>query len=127
MKQWTRGIRRSQSNDGFVMIVLVIIIAAWFSIVAIRGFLSGLNHFNATYTTWRTESLKVEAEGCLDEAWLQINRDASYVGAVLGNCQIAVTPNAGKFDIIVQVSSDDYNYEINSNVSREPFVVNNWE
>ncbi len=117
--------RSGRNNQGYIIIIAVVIITAVFTVMAISTALSTITHLDKADVSLAGQRARFYVEGCLQEALIQLNRDSFYSGGNLalgsGSCAIVIAGSENSRTVTVTGSLNDYYYEIIAEVSLEPF------
>lgn len=120
------------------LIVVIVIMGAALLIVSLSGLVIGLGERESGYSFQKSGEASTLADGCMDEAYLRLRRNASYgIGsgsmpftAPNGSCTIQVSDlSGGQRQIDVTATADIYVSHIRSTVQTSSGTVSilSWE
>lgn len=121
---------KTSHQNGFVMMIVIILIAAIISVVVISTSLSSISHLEGSQSVEESIRGEYSIEGCVSEALIQLKRDASYgggtsnVGGVI--CTIGVSGVDNSRSIVISGLLGNYTQQWTLNVTLEPFVITSW-
>lgn len=123
--------RSGKQHAGFIMLIVLIIISAILTVLLIgtaRGRLLSLEHNNLYLSS---VAMRVFAQGCADEAILQLKRNENYVGAVITSgdysCTITVVPSGGNRTVTIDGVLNDTRTLLTIELTLSPFMVTSWD
>lgn len=113
------------------MMITIIIIAAILSVVVVSVSLSSITELETSDTSLQGERTRYYAEGCLQEALIQLNMDNSYPGGILNlsgtTCAVNISGVGNNRTITIIGGIGDYTHEIVAAVTLAPFAVVEWD
>lgn len=134
MMQKIRGLFQShheKTEQGFIMMITLIIIAAVLSVVVVSVTLSSITELETSDTSLQGERTRYYAEGCLQEALIQLNMDNGYGGGALNlfgtSCAVNIFGIGNNRTVTVIGGIGDYTHEIVVEVTLMPFAVVEWD
>lgn len=120
---------RHQPN-GFVLTVVVIIIAAAFVTLAVAGSLRTLTQLESGVAVVMGGAVAVATDGCVEEALLQLRRDAAYPGGnvTVGDvgCTVAVSGSGASRTITATGTIGALSRTVTVGVAMSPFALTSW-
>lgn len=125
--------RKIKRQQGFVVLLLILVIASVVFVIAYNAVLVGLRELEMGYTAHKGEEVHALAEGCIEETLRQFSFDSNYVGGDIsvgnGTCTIVVTNDNGNKVVTVDAQVGKYYSTIEANVtiSTSPYIINSWE
>ncbi len=115
-----------KAHHGAIALTSVIILGAVISIIALTIALAGVSSRANTFHILESEQLYLKAEGCLEEALIQLKRDNGYTGETLNvdgaSCVISIS-GAPERDIQIEASEGDFVHDFDVNVQLDPFLI----
>ena len=134
MIQKIRGpfrLHNEETEQGFIMMITLIIIAAILSVIVVSVSLSSITELETSDTSLQGERTRYYVEGCLQEALIQLNMDNSYGGGVLNlfgvACAVNIAGSGNNRTVTVIGGIGDYTHEIAADVTLAPFAVVEWD
>jgi len=134
MKRPILGLAQSpsaRSKDGYIMIITVIIIGAIVSVVLVETALTSITELQDASIYSHGVAARIQAESCMDEALIQVNRDNDYTGETLdlgsGTCDIAITGVDNSRTVSVTGELNDYEHSLSAEVTLDTFSVDEWD
>jgi uncharacterized membrane protein YcgQ (UPF0703/DUF1980 family) len=127
LKQQQFHSHQEPNNQGFVMIISVLIVTALISVILIKTSLNSISVLNTGSETLNSTNVSYFTEGCANEALIKLSRDNNYAGSTFdleqGTCTVVVAGNA------VEVTGTLFNYSqtIDISFTLDPFTVDSWD
>lgn len=116
--------------SGFVLTIVAIVIAAAFVILAVGASSRTLTQLDIGVTAAGGSAAASAAGGCVEEALLQLRRDAAYVGgsATVGDaaCTIAVSGSGGSRTLTITSTVGTATHTGTVGAALSPFAVTSW-
>lgn len=112
-----------------MLVIVVLVVSATISVVVIRTALGGLTHLEASQTYLEGRENLLMAQGCRDEALIQLSRDNDAASGTfpLGSASCAVTiatPQAGERSLDVTAQVGSYSHVFGTmTVTLDPFEI----
>lgn len=121
----------AKDNRGFVAISVVITITALLSVLLVNLTLIGITAVQTSGTRLAGIQVKTYAEGCVDEALLQLKRDPEYNGDTIEqgrfSCTITVIGSENTRTIAVVGTGDTTYHNLEISVQLSPFMITQWD
>lgn len=120
-----------QSQNGYVMLLIVIIFASVFLLVVSNASFSSLTSLKNSQVNIEEVKIKEFTEGCSEEGLLQLSRNSQYKGGTYnlkgGTCDISVsgTSSSRTLSVTGTLSNLSQNYDIEVNM--DPFEITKWQ
>lgn len=124
-------LERNKKEQGFILLIAVIIITAVISVILVKTSLSALTGLNGSVVDLNGLNAEYQAESCGQEALISLNRDNAYAGGNFalgaGNCIIIVSGSANARTINATGVLNNYYRSLNINVTLSPFAITTWD
>jgi len=119
------------SEQGFIMMITLIMIAAIISVIVIGVSLSSITALQSTDTTISGERGRYYAEGCMQEALIQLNMDNIYSGGTLSlsgaSCVVVISGVGNSRTVTVNGDLNNFFSSLSAEVTLVPFAVTEWD
>ncbi|MDO8425281.1 MAG: hypothetical protein Q7T01_02085 [bacterium] len=123
---------RDARNDphGFVLTLVVLVIATAFVVLAVGASFRTLTQLDISVTAAEGGVAASAIDGCVEEALLQLRRDAAYAGGstTIGDaaCIIVVSGSDGWRTVAVTGTIGSISRAVTVGVAMSPFVLTSW-
>lgn len=123
--------RHRQNQNGFVLVISTIIIAAVISIILIKTMFSAMTQNMTSSTTLSGALTETLSESCAQEALIRLNRDNAYGGGPIAldsdQCTITVAGAGNNRTITVTAQKNGYYRMLTITVTLSPFAIIAWD
>lgn len=113
------------------MIIAVIIIGAIVSVVLVETALTSITELQNASIYAQGVAARIQAESCMDEGLIQVNRDNDYFGETLnlgsGTCDITITGVGNTRTVEVTGELDGFEHTLSAAVTLDAFKVDEWD
>lgn len=121
-----------KDNHGFITIILVVIICAILSVITIKVALTKITQLEITEASLSGLASQRLAEGCLQDALIQLNRNNSYAGGILaigggGSCVVSISGVGNTRTISVTGNLNNYYHTLTVDATLAPFEIITWD
>ncbi|MFH0779395.1 MAG: hypothetical protein V1928_00880 [Parcubacteria group bacterium] len=122
---------RNKKEQGFILLIAVIIITAVVSVILVKTSLNALTGLNNSVVNMNGMNAEYQADSCAQEALLNLNRDNTYAGGNFalgsGNCVVIVSGSDNTRTINATGILNNYYRSLNINVTLSPFAITSWD
>lgn len=127
-----------QEQNGYIAIVTIVVMSIVALIIAVTVALSGVNEGLIGLDNDRSQELFQALDGCAEEAYFRLKRDASYTGGTIPystlNCTVSVSgggttrtiTSTGTLNDLTRTVTVDVTLENNSGVTSEAVSIDTW-
>lgn len=116
--------------SGFILTIVVIVIAAAFVVLTVGAATRTLTQLDVGVTAATGSAATSASDGCVEEALLQLRRDSAYVGgtATVGDatCTIGVSGTGGSRTLTVTGAVGSATRAVTIGAALSPFAVTSW-
>ncbi len=123
--------QRVNSPDGFVLALVVIIIASLLSIIIVSTALGTITNLEHATVISNGTTHTIGAEGCLNEALVQLAWDENYTGTTFSqgviNCTVTVTGSGSTRGITAIGTQGIYTDGYSVSVHLDPLFITSWK
>jgi len=133
MKLHNRGTQLlpcAKNNQGFILIIVVLLVSAIMTTVFIQTALNSLILLEQSQKALDGTRARMYAEGCMQEALLHLSRDATYGGENFtldaGTCDIAITGSDTARTVTVTGTLGAYTQSLTVSVELNPLTITRW-
>ncbi len=134
MKLHNRGTPLSpcaKNNQGFVLIIVVLLMSAVMTTVFIQTALNSLIILEQSQKALDGARAKMYAEGCMQEALLRLSRDSTYTGGNLmlnsGTCDVVISGLGTARVVTVRGTLGVYTQPLVVSVELNPLTITSWD
>ena len=115
---------------GFVLMIVVIVIAAVFVSLAAGASIRTLTQLDVGVTVADGGAMTAAGDGCVEEALLQLRRDTAYTGGsvIVGDasCAILVAGSGASRTITATGTVGELTRTVTVGVAMSPFALTSW-
>lgn len=120
-----------RDNQGFILIVSVLLISVVMSIIGIATALATLTHLEQSVTHLRGQDSVAYTHGCMDEALLRLHRDATYMGESLtygvGSCTMIISGSGNTRALTATGTVNTQTHSVTAAVTLVPYALTRWD
>ncbi len=122
----------AQNTKGFAVLLVILIVSATITILAVGMGLSAINENQITLYHGQSIKLSMLLDACADEALIQLNRDNNYTGETLNiqekSCIISVSGTGAERSIDISANIGKHSKNLHIDVTISPtFTITSWQ
>jgi len=119
------------NQDGYILVLAMIIVVAALSVIAIKTALSSLTLFTVEDVSLDRMAVTAAGESCMEDALIRLYWDNGYTGGITTidgiTCETTVSGGGGNRTVSVNAIIGDFSYELESLVNLSPFRIDSWD
>lgn len=116
--------------QGFILTIVAIVIAAGFTILTVATSFRTLTQLDIGTIAASGAAAVSAVDGCVEEALLQLRRDAAYIGGSItvgdAACVIAAQGSDGTRTLTVTGTIGEASRTVTAGVTMSPFALTEW-